>query len=238
LPTFFQSASFAAHVVIDAGRVSIIPSSVAFDAASLVPCGVMTGVGAALNVAKVEAESQVIVVGMGSIGLNAIQGARIAKARTIIAIDTNPAKEAVARLFGATHFINPSTSDMPLHKQIYAIAGGKVDYAFDCVGHPKLLEQVMSLVDPYWGVVVAVGIAPFDQQITLPATTFYNGRALLGTYMGDFNPKTDTSRLVGLYQSGELLLDKLITHRLPLEEINEGFAMMKSGQSIRSVIIY
>jgi len=233
------AASFAAHTIIDQGRLTRFDPAIAYDTASLVPCGVMTGYGAVTNVAKVEPGSKVLVFGMGSIGLNVLQACKLAGASAIIALDTNPAKEAVAREFGATHFLNPAQAgDVPLDKHVKGLLGGWADYAFDCVGHPAIVKQAVGLVNPYWGVMVAVGIAPVGEEISLPASTFYYGRSIRGTFIGDCNPITDTPKILNWYQAGELEIDRLITHRISLEEINSGFDLMKSGKAIRTVVMF
>jgi S-(hydroxymethyl)glutathione dehydrogenase/alcohol dehydrogenase len=232
------AASFSAHTIIDAGRLTRFDDSVAHEAAALIPCGVMTGYGAVHNVAKVEAGSSVLVFGMGSIGLNVLQASRLAGAASIIAIDTNPAKEAVARAFGATHFLNPGEAGDPLDKRVKSLLGGYADHAFDCVGHPAVVTQAVGLVNPYWGVMVAVGIAPVGQEMTLPTSTFYVGRTMRGTFMGDCNPVTDTPMILQHYRDGKLAIDTLITHRVSLDEINTGFDLMKSGEAVRTVVIF
>ncbi len=231
-------ATFSAHTVILEDRLTTIDASVPLESAALVPCGVMTGTGAALNVAKVEAGSSVLVFGLGSIGLSVLQASAIAGAKTIIALDLNPAKEAVARQFGATHFINPSIEPESVNAQVKAILGGTADYAFDCVGHPAIVAQAIALVSPYWGTVVAVGITPADQNLTIPASAFYFGRTLRGTLIGDWNPQAGTRQIIDWYQQGKLKIDELITHRIALDDINAGFDLMKSGVPIRTVICY
>lgn len=232
------AASFSGLTVIDEGRLNRFDPAIGFATAALVPCGVMTGFGAVNNVAKVAAGSKVLVFGMGSIGLNVLQACRMAGAATIVAIDTNPAKEGVARSFGATDFVNPAEGEVPFDKRIKSLLGGYADYAFDCVGHPSVVAQAVELVSPYWGVMVAVGILPATETISLPATTFYFGRSMHGTFMGDCNPKADTPKILEWYRTGRLAIDPLITHRLPLEEINTGFDLMKSGEAIRTVITF
>ena len=232
------AASFAAHTIIPPDRLTRFDPGIGFDTASLVPCGVMTGVGAVNNVAKVEAGSKVLVFGMGSIGLNVLQACRLAGANSIVALDTNPAKEAVAREFGATDFLNPADTDVPLDKRVRALLGSWADYAFDCVGHPAIVQQAVGLVNPYWGVMVAVGITPVGEQLSLPASTFYFGRTISGTFMGDCNPVVETPRILDWYRGGKLAIDRLITHRISLDDINTGFDLMKSGQSIRTVVVF
>jgi S-(hydroxymethyl)glutathione dehydrogenase/alcohol dehydrogenase len=238
LQTMSKGASFATHTVLSEHFLSPIPKSVPFESACLVGCGVMTGVGAALNTAHVRTGSTAVVFGMGSIGLNAVQGARLAGAGRIVAVDVNPAKEAIARQFGATDFINPKTLDVPIEKFIPKFLGAPADFSFECVGSTQLLKQAMAMVHPFWGVCIAVGIPPHTGTIELPASSFYIGRRLQGTFIGDGKPIQEAERLMNWYQGGELRLDELVTNRIALEEINEGFEMMKRSEVIRTVIVY
>jgi S-(hydroxymethyl)glutathione dehydrogenase/alcohol dehydrogenase len=232
------AASFSAHTIIDAGRLTRVNETITPEVAALIPCGVMTGYGAVHHVAKVEKGSSVLVFGMGSIGLNVLQASRLAGAASIIAIDTNPIKEGVARAFGATHFLNSKEPGEPLDKRVKSLLGGFADHAFDCVGHPAVVRQALSLVNPYWGVMVAVGIAPVGEEIAVPASTFYVGRTMRGTFMGDCNPLVDTPLIIEHYQTGKLAIDQLITHRVSLDDINTGFDLMKSGESVRTVVVF
>ncbi|MET0376106.1 MAG: alcohol dehydrogenase catalytic domain-containing protein, partial [Rhizorhabdus sp.] len=186
------AGSFAAHCVVAEDKLTVIPEDVPFEAAALVPCGVMTGTGAVWNVARVEPGSTVVVFGLGSIGLNVVQAARLSGAARIVAIDTNPAKEAVGRTFGATEFVNPRALSEPVDRHVAALLGGPADYAFECIGNVDLLALAVSMVSPYWGTCLAVGIPPHDAAITLPGSTFYFGRTVRGTFLGDNNPLTDT----------------------------------------------
>ena len=232
------AASFSAHTIIEAGRLTRFDPGIAPETAALIPCGVMTGYGAVHHVAKVEAGSSVLVFGMGSIGLNVLQASRLAGASTIIAIDTNPAKQSIARAFGATHFINPDDAGEPFEKLVKAMLGGYGDHAFDCVGHPAVVRQALSLVNPYWGVMVAVGITSVGQEIAVPASSFYVGRTMRGTFMGDCNPVVDTPLILDHYCTGRLAIDELITHRVSLDDINTGFDLMKSGEAVRTVVVF
>lgn len=238
LATMGQAATFASHTVLRSYHLTVIPKDMPFASAALVSCGVMTGVGAVLFNAKVRSGSSVLVWGIGSIGLNVLQSARLAGAGRIIAIDTCASKEQAARLFGATDFINPNDLDEPLAQYITTLLGGSADYAFECVGNVELLKQAVELVNPFWGVCLAVGVPPFNQQISLPATSFYFGRSVRGTFIGDANSLTDTPKILDWYRQGKLRLDELVSQRLAHEEINQGFELMKQGGAIRSVIIY
>jgi S-(hydroxymethyl)glutathione dehydrogenase/alcohol dehydrogenase len=231
-------STFASHTIVRDINLTPIDKNIPFASAALVSCGVMTGVGAVLFNAKVEAGSTVVVIGAGSIGLNVAQGARMAGASRIVMIDTQPAKEAISRMFGATDFVNPKTVNGPLEAHLASLLGGPADYAFECVGNVDLVRTALNAVHPHWGVCLAVGIAPFDQEIKLSATSFYFGRTLKGTFIGEGKPRTDTPKIIDWYREGKLHLDELVTHRLSLEEINKGFDLMKRGEAIRSVVIF
>lgn len=233
-----QGTSFATHTVLSENFVSPIPADVPFESACLVGCGVMTGIGAAMFNAKVEAGSSVVVWGMGSIGLNAVQGARLAGATRIIAIDMNPAKETAAQLFGATDFVHAGAVEGSIVAHLQAMLGGPADYAFECVGNVNLIAAATEVVNPFWGVCVAVGVPPYMQEIKLPASTFFFGRALKGTFIGNGKPRRDTPRIVQWYRDRKVLLDELVTHRISLEQINEGFDLMRRHEGIRCVIVY
>jgi S-(hydroxymethyl)glutathione dehydrogenase/alcohol dehydrogenase len=238
LTSMSRAASFATHTVIGADQVTRIPESMPFESAALVPCGVMTGVGSVMFVAKVRPGSAVIVVGLGSIGLNAVQGARLAGAERIVAVDTNSSKREMALLMGATDFVDPSTLEAPLGKHVRTLVGRWADYAFECVGNTALLRDAIASVHPYYGVCVAVGLPPQDQTIELPASTFFTGRSLLGTFIGDGNPPRDVARLVDWYGAGELTLDELVTDRFAFDDIAAGMEHLKSPTGIRSVVTY
>lgn len=243
-----QAASFATHTVVRADQVTPIPASVPFASAALVPCGVLTGLGAVRHRADVEPGSSVVVFGLGSIGLNVVQAARISGAARIVAVDTNPAKLRLGREFGATDVVDASgpaspsdvaASDaMAVTRQVKQLLAGPADFAFECVGDTGLIEQALALVNPYWGVCVAVGIAPHDQRISLPASSFHLGRSLLGTSIGDGNALVDIPLALGWYADGSLKLDELVTHRFGLDEINDGVDALVSGRAVRPVVLY
>jgi S-(hydroxymethyl)glutathione dehydrogenase/alcohol dehydrogenase len=238
LPTFGRVASFAAHTVVRQDHVSVIANDVPFESAALVACGVMTGMGAALNSARIDAGSSVVVVGMGSIGLNVLQAARLAKAARIIAVDLHAEKEAIARQFGATDFVVSKGLEEPLSKHLMTLLGAPADFVFECVGNTALLADIVQAANPFYGVCMAVGVPPFDQQIQLPATTFYFGRSLRGTMIGDGNFLEEVPKIMNWYRQGDIELDALVSQRLPLSRINEGFETMKQGKSIRTVVMY
>lgn len=227
--------TFADYTVLPQDTIVKVRDDAPFDAICYIGCGATTGIGAALFAAKIEAGSSVVVFGLGGIGLNVVQGARLAGARQIIGVDTNPAKEAIARKLGATDFVNPQAVEKIVSHLMKATAGG-ADYSFECIGAPSVMRQALECTNPAWGVSYALGVAPHGAEMsTIPATLFM-GRKWTGCYMGGAS-LGKLPEIVDWYVDRKIDLDSLITHRLPLERINEGFDMMKSGESIRSVIV-
>ncbi|MHA7273731.1 zinc-binding dehydrogenase [Arthrobacter sp. TMT4-20] len=238
VPSMTFAASFATHTVVPDIAVTKIPEDVPFEVAGLISCGVSTGVGAVRYTARVEEGSSVIVIGLGSIGLNVVQGARLAGATTIITLDTNPAREELARLLGATHFIDPRTVEGDLVQHLNTLTEGGADYAFECVGNVNLVQQAVASVNPYWGVCVAIGVSPFTDTIAINPSMFLLGRTLRGTFIGNVKPRTQMPSIVEDYRAGRLEIDRLVTKRLPLEDVNAGFEMMVNGTSVRSVVVH
>jgi S-(hydroxymethyl)glutathione dehydrogenase/alcohol dehydrogenase len=233
---FCSLATFADHSVITESRLAKIRPDAPDDIVCCIGCGVITGVGAALRTAKVEPGSTVAIVGMGGIGLCVLQGARIAGAARIIAIDRNAAREAISRDYGATHFINPANV-ADLGAAIREIVPAGVDFAFECVGNAALMRTMLEATSAS-GMGVSVGIPGGGAQVTFDPSTFMTGRSWKGSLLGGEKTRTTVPRLVDWYCDGFLKLDELVTHRLQPEQINHGFAMMKSGEAIRSVILY
>lgn len=231
-------SSFASHSLVPESQVIPIPDSLSFTTAALIPCGVVTGVGAAMYRARVTPGSTVVVTGMGSAGLNSVQGAKLVKAERIVAVDTNSDKKALAFKLGATDFVNPKDSDKPLNIVLTDLLGGTADFAIECAGNTQVLAELVTAVNPYWGSVVALGIASENQPIELPANAFWSGRSISGTFMGNANPLEMIPFLIEQYTSGQVLLDELVSHVLPHERINDAFDLMTSGKSIRTVVEY
>jgi S-(hydroxymethyl)glutathione dehydrogenase/alcohol dehydrogenase len=238
LGSMSRAASFATHTVIPSRQVTVMPSDVPFASAALIPCGVMTGFGAVNVVAGVRPGDTVVVVGLGSIGLNAVQSAVMAGAGRVVAIDTNAGKEPVARAFGATDFVDPSTVDGPLAKHIRRIVGGWPDHAFECVGIASLLPTVLSLVHPYYGVCVAVGLPPQDQVFSLPVSAFATGRSLLGTFVGDGDPNRDVPLVLEAYRDGRFKLDELVTEERAFEDLPAALERLSTSTGIRTVVTH
>jgi S-(hydroxymethyl)glutathione dehydrogenase/alcohol dehydrogenase len=208
-----------------------------FDKVCYIGCGVTTGVGAVLFSAKVEAGANVAVFGLGGIGLNVIQAAKMVGADKIIGIDINPARQAIARKFGMTHFINPNEVENVVDAIVQLTDGG-ADYSFECVGNTSLMRQALECTHKGWGKSFIIGVAAAGQEISTRPFQLVTGREWRGSAFGGARGRTDVPKIVDWYMEGKLNIDDLITHRLPLERINEGFDLMKSGESIRSVVLY
>jgi S-(hydroxymethyl)glutathione dehydrogenase/alcohol dehydrogenase len=233
---FCGLGTFADHSVIRESQLAKIGPA-PDDIVCYIGCGVITGVGAAMKTAGVTPGSSVVIIGMGGIGLSALQGARIAGAARIIAVDLNPAREAISRSFGATDFINPA--EVPdLAAAIAALVPGGVDYALECVGRPNLMRLALEVTNPAWGTAVSVGIAPSDTELTFNPASFMTGRTWKGSLLGGEKTRTTIPQLVQWYLDGVLKLDELVTHRIELGEVNHGFDMMKSGEAIRTVVVF
>ena len=234
---YMGTSTFANHIVVPEIALARVRKDAPFETICYIGCGVTTGVGAVLFTAKVEAGANVAVFGLGGIGLNVIQGAKLVGADRIIGIDINPAREKMAREFGMTHFINPK--DTPgVVDAIVQLTDGGADYSFECVGNTALMRQALECCHKGWGVSVIVGVAGAGQEIATRPFQLVTGRVWKGTAFGGARGRTDVPKIVDWYMDGKLRIDPLITHRLPLERINEGFELMERGESIRSVVVY
>ncbi|MFT7600869.1 MAG: S-(hydroxymethyl)glutathione dehydrogenase/alcohol dehydrogenase [Acidimicrobiales bacterium] len=231
------TAAFAERAVVDQSQVVVIHSEMAMAPASLLACGIITGVGAAINTAKIEAGSSVVVIGTGGVGLNAVQGARLAGATTIIAVDLADEKLEAAREFGATEVINSRTHD--LHQAVKTITEGTmVDYVLVTVGARQPIEQAPSLLAPN-GTVVIVGMPATGVTVTIdPVMMAALNQSILGSKMGTSTINVDIPELISKYRDGDLLLDELVTHTCAIDDINEAIESVKSGHAIRNVILF
>ncbi len=232
---FLSMSSFAEYMVVPEGGVVKIPKDVPFASAALVGCGVMTGVGAAINTAKVAPGSACAVIGTGGVGLNVIQGCALAGAERIIAIDINTNKLEMAREFGATHFIDASKED-PVAK-VRELTEGGADYAFEVIGLPEAITQAFDMARP-GGEAIVVGMAPIGSEAKISAPAFLGEKVLRGCVYGSTRPRYDMPRIISLYQAGKLKLDELVSRTYPLEGINDAFAALKNGEVARSVITF
>lgn len=232
---FLGMSAFAEQMVVPEGGVVKIRKDMPLDRASLIGCGVMTGVGAAINTAKVAPGSTCAVIGAGGVGLNVIQGCALAGAEKIIAVDMRVNKLEMAHEFGATHVVDASREDAVARVQ--ELTGGGADYAFEAIGLPAAITQAFDMVRR-GGEAIVVGMAPFGSEVTVSATAFLDEKVLRGCLYGSTRPRVDMPRLVDLYMGGKLKLDELVSARHPLSGINDAFAAMKNGEVARSVIVF
>jgi len=234
---YMGTSTFANHIVVPEIALAKIRGDAPFDVVCYIGCGVTTGVGAVLFTAKVEAGANVVVFGLGGIGLNVIQGARMVGADRIIGVDINPGREKMAREFGMTHFINPKEVDNVVDAIVQLTDGG-ADYSFECIGNTTTMRQALECCHKGWGQSVIIGVAEAGAEISTRPFQLVTGRVWKGSAFGGARGRTDVPKIVDWYMDGKLRIDELITHRLKLEQINEGFELMKRGESIRSVVVY
>jgi S-(hydroxymethyl)glutathione dehydrogenase/alcohol dehydrogenase len=234
--SFMGLGTFSEMAVVAADMLTKVPREARVDHACCIACGVTTGLGAALISAKVTAGSSVAVFGMGGVGLSVVQGARIAGASRIIGVDVNNSKKNVATQLGATDFINPRETENVV-ADIQKLTGMGADFAFECVGVPALARQALECTNPAWGVAVNVGVFPTGQELSTLPMTLVTGRRWTGSLMGGAK-RQDVARFVDMYVAGTYGLGDLVSHRLTHGNINRGFEMMKSGEAVRSVVLY
>jgi len=234
---YMGCSTFSNHTVLPEIALAKIREDAPFDKVCYIGCGVTTGVGAVIFTARVEAGANVVVFGLGGIGLNVIQGAKMVGADKIIGVDLNPAREAMARKFGMTHFINAKTTDNVVDAIVQLTDGG-ADYSFECVGNTKLMRQALECTHKGWGRSIIIGVAEAGAEISTRPFQLVTGRKWEGSAFGGARGRTDVPKIVDWYMDGKINIDDLITHKLKLEDINQGFELMKSGESIRSVVMY
>ena len=234
---YMGTSTFANHIVVPGIALAKIREDAPFDTVCYIGCGVTTGVGAVLFTAKVEAGANVVVFGLGGIGLNVIQGAKMVGADKIIGVDLNPKREAMARRFGMTHFINPKDVGNVVD-HIVQLTDGGADYSFECIGNVQVMRQALECTHKGWGRSIIIGVAPAGAEISTRPFQLVTGRKWEGSAFGGARGRTDVPRIVDWVMDGKLTIDPLITHRLKLEDINEGFALMERGESIRSVVVF
>ncbi|KIF82107.1 S-(hydroxymethyl)glutathione dehydrogenase/class III alcohol dehydrogenase [Noviherbaspirillum autotrophicum] len=234
---YMGTSTFSNHIVVPEIALAKIRPDAPFDKVCYIGCGVTTGVGAVLFTAKVEAGANVAIFGLGGIGLNVAQAARMVGADKIIGIDLNPAREDIARRFGVTHFINPQ-QDGNVVDAIVQLTDGGVDYSFECIGNTITMRQALECCHKGWGVSVIIGVAGAGEEIRTRPFQLVTGRMWKGSAFGGARGRTDVPKIVDWYMQGKLDIDSLITHRLSLDQINDGFDLMKRGESIRSVVLY
>jgi len=231
------TSTFSNFTVVPEIAVAKIRKDAPFDKVCYIGCGVTTGIGAVINTAKVEPGANVVVFGLGGIGLNVVQGARMAGANMIVGIDLNDGRESLARKFGLTHFVNPSkVKDLVPH--IVELTGGGADYSFECIGNVEVMRQALECCHRGWGVSVIIGVAGAGQEIKTRPFQLVTGRVWKGTAFGGARGRTDVPKIVDWYMEGRINIDDLITHTMPLAKINDAFELMHRGESIRSVVTF
>jgi len=233
---YMGTSTFSNYVVVPEIALAKVREDAPFETICYIGCGVTTGVGAVLFTAKVEAGANVVVFGLGGIGLNVIQGAKMVGADKIVGVDLNPGREAMARQFGMTHFINPKDIEAAggnIVDAIVQLTDGGADYSFECIGNTRVMRQALE-----WGRSIIIGVAEAGAEISTRPFQLVTGRHWEGSAFGGARGRTDVPKIVDWYMDGKINIDSLITHKLKLEQINEGFDLMKAGESIRSVVVY
>mgnify|MGYP001248065555 CR=1 FL=1 len=233
---YMGTSTFSNFTVMPEIAAAKIRKDAPFEKVCYIGCGVTTGIGAVINTAKVEPGANVVVFGLGGIGLNVIQGARLAGANKIIGIDTNNKKKALAENFGLTHFVNPLEVKEDLIDYVTSLTDGGADYSFECIGNVNTMRQALECCHRGWGVSVIIGVAGSGQEISTRPFQLVTGRVWKGTAFGGAKSRTQVPQIVDWYMDGKINIDDLITHTLELEEINDAFHLMHEGESIRSVV--
>ena len=235
---YMGCSTFSNYTVLPEISVAKVREDAPFDKICYIGCGVTTGVGAVAFDAKVEPGSNVVVFGLGGIGLNVIQGAKMVGADMIVGVDLNPARKDIAGKFGMTHFVNPNDVDGNLAEYLVELTGGGADYSFECIGNVDVMRTALECCHKGWGESVIIGVAGAGQEISTRPFQLVTGRVWRGTAFGGARGRTDVPKIVEWYMNGKINIDDLITHKLPLEDINKAFDLMHAGESIRTVIEY
>ena len=235
---YMGTSTFANHTVLPEIAVAKVREDAPFEKICYIGCGVTTGIGAVINTAKVEPGDNVVVFGLGGIGLNVLQGARLVGADKIIGVDINPARREIAEKFGMTHFVNPLEVEGDLVPYLVDMTDGGADHSFECIGNVDLMRQALECCHKGWGKSTIIGVAPAGAEIATRPFQLVTGRVWQGSAFGGAKGRTDVPKIVDWYMDGKINIDDLITHVLPLDEINDGFELMHKGESIRSVVTY
>jgi S-(hydroxymethyl)glutathione dehydrogenase/alcohol dehydrogenase len=235
---YMGTSTFSNYTVMPEIAAAKIREDAPFDKVCYIGCGVTTGIGAVINTAKVEAGANVVVFGLGGIGLNVIQGARMVGADKIIGVDINPGRKAMAEKFGMTHFVNPKEVEGDLVPWLVDLTDGGADYSFECIGNVDIMRQALECCHRGWGVSVIIGVAGAGQEIATRPFQLVTGRVWKGTAFGGAKSRTQVPKIVDWYMDGKINIDDLITHTMPLDKINDAFDLMHAGKSIRSVVMF
>jgi len=233
---YMGTSTFSNFTVLPEIALAKIRVDAPFDKVCYVGCGVTTGIGAVINTAKVEPGANCVVFGLGGIGLNVLQGLRLVGARMIVGVDLNPEREAWGKRFGMTHFVNPSKVEGDLVKHLVDLTGGGADYSFECIGNVKVMRTALECAHKGWGQSIIIGVAGSGQEISTRPFQLVTGRSWRGTAFGGARGRTDVPKIVDWYMDGKIQIDPMITHQMPLKDINKAFDLMHEGKSIRSVV--
>jgi len=235
---YMGTSTFSKFTVLPEIALAKIRADAPFDKVCYIGCGVTTGLGAVMNTAKVEAGARCVVFGLGGIGLNVIQGLRMVGAEMIVGVDINPRRKEMAEKFGMTHFVNPKEVQGDLVPYLVDLTKGGADYSFECIGNTQIMRQALECAHRGWGKSIIIGVAGSGQEISTRPFQLVTGRTWMGTAFGGARGRTDVPRIVDWYMDKKIDIDSLITHVLPFEQINEGFDLMRRGESIRSVVVF
>ena len=235
---YMGTSTFSNFTVLPEIAVAKIRKDAPFDKVCYIGCGVTTGIGAVINTAQVEPGANVVVFGLGGIGLNVVQGARLVGANMIVGVDINPDRKALGESFGMTHFVNPNEVEGDLVAYLVDLTKGGADYSFECIGNVEVMRQALECCHKGWGESIIIGVAPAGTEISTRPFQLVTGRVWRGTAFGGARGRTDVPKIVDWYMEGKINIDDLITHTMPLDEINTAFDLMHEGKSIRSVVLY
>ena len=235
---YMGCSTFSNYSVLPEISLAKVRKDAPFDKICYIGCGVTTGIGAVMFTAKVEPNSTAVVFGLGGIGLNVIQGLKMVGARQIVGVDMNPDKEAIARQFGMTDFVNPKDVKGDLTGHLVELTGGGADYSFECIGNTGVMRTALECCHKGWGTSIVIGVAPAGAEISTRPFQLVTGRSWRGSAFGGARGRTDVPKIVDMYMEGRIDIDSLITHTMPLDDINKGFDLMHAGESIRSVVLY
>ena len=235
---YMGTSTFSNFTVLPEIAVAKIRKDAPFDKVCYIGCGVTTGIGAVINTAQVEPGANVVVFGLGGIGLNVVQGARLVGANMIVGVDINPDRKTLGESFGMTHFVNPNEVEGDLVAYLVDLTKGGADYSFECIGNVEVRRQALECCHKGWGESIIIGGAPASTEISTRPFQLVTGRVWRGTAFGGARGRTDVPKIVDWYMEGKINIDELITHTMPLDEINTAFDLMHEGKSIRSVVLY
>ena len=235
---YMGTSTFSNFTVVPEISLAKIREDAPFDKVCYIGCGVTTGIGAVINTAKVEAGARAVVFGLGGIGLNVVQALRMVGAEQIVGVDTNPARRAMGEKFGMTDFVDPTEVEGDLVPYLVDLTRGGADYSFECIGNVKVMRQALECAHKGWGKSVVIGVAAAGAEISTRPFQLVTGRVWMGSAFGGARGRTDVPRIVDWYMDGKINIDDLVTHVMPFEKINEGFELMRRGESIRGVVTY